>query len=152
MGRHRSRNMSAAQVAAKWNTGFSAGAAKARDTVTNTTISWAAPTAAAETQIASGIAQAFSSGRWRQGVARTGDAGWKQAMLLKGVPHMAAGSQLGSQHYATFWSSWAPAVAQIVGQLPARGTYEQNKVRAAAYLDAAHAQKGHFKGLWKGRG
>lgn len=138
------------QAGAAWNTGFSAGAANAKKTIDAGNVQWASPTMGAESQIASGIAAAFASGRWRQGVQRTGDAGWRTAMQQKGIPHMAAGSAAGQQHYATFRQQWDPAVMAMMQSLPLRGGYEQNKARATAMIDAMHAQKGKFKGLWKG--
>lgn len=149
MARARVGKATPQQAGAAWNTGFSAGADTARQTVQAGGIDWAGPTAAAEQRIAGAIAQAFASGRWRQGVQATGNQGWQQAMLQKGIPHMAAGSQQGAAHYAAFRAQWDPFVQQTVAQLPARGTFEQNKARSAQLQDAFHNAKGKYRGLWK---
>lgn len=140
------------QAAQAWNTGFSAGAENARLTVTNNqSKSWSQGTLNAEQAISAGIQQAFTSGRWRQGVQRAGDQTWQQAMLQKGIPHMAAGSAMGQQHYAAFRAQWDPFVQQVVSQLPKRGTFEQNKLRSTGVQDAFHQAKGKFKKLWRGQ-
>lgn len=149
MARARVGKATPQQAGAAWNAGFSAGAANAQATINAGNVQWAGPTLAAESQISSGIAQAFASGRWRSGVQQTGDQGWKQGMIQKGIPHMQAGSQAGQQHYAAFRAQWDGFVQQVVAGLPARGTYEQNKQRSNAVQDAFHQAKGKYRGLWK---
>jgi hypothetical protein len=36
------------------------------------------------------------------------------------------------------------ALGNIVPNLPARGTFEQNKIRATTLMDALHAQRGQL--------
>ena len=135
-----------------WSAGFGAATQTVTDGVNNTQKDWAQRTLAAKNQILAGIQAAFTSGRWDQGVQRTGTAGWKQAMIAKGVPHMATGATVGAAHYAAFRAQWDGFAAQAVAALPPRGTYEQNKQRSSQIQDAFHAQRGRFKGLWRGMG
>lgn len=138
------------QAGAAWSAGFGAATQTVTNGVNNTTKDWAQRTLAAKNQILAGIQAAFTSGRWDAGVQRTGTAGWKQAMIAKGVPHMATGATVGAAHYAAFRAQWDSFAQQAVNALPPRGSYEQNKQRSSQLQDAFHAAKGRFKGLWRG--
>jgi hypothetical protein len=139
------------QAGAAWSAGFSGATQTVTDGVNATNKDWAQRTIAAKNAILAGIQAAFTSGRWDQGVQRTGTQGWKQAMLQKGIPHMATGATVGAAHYAAFRAQWDSFAQQAVAALPPRGSYEQNKQRSMQLQDSFHAAKGRFKGLWRGQ-
>jgi hypothetical protein len=104
---------------------------------------WAGATVAQEQVALSNITQAFTSGRWRAGVLGTGTAGWKNATASKSSNY-STGFAAGAQRQAAASQKIMSALANIVPNLPARGSYEQNKVRATTLMDALHAQRGQL--------
>lgn len=79
--------------------------------------------------------------RWAAGVQAVGTAGWKAKTQAKSANY-STGFTAGSADYTTAINKIMSSLATIVPALPARGTYEQNKARATALMDALHAQKG----------
>lgn len=104
---------------------------------------WAGATAAAEAVALQNITQAFTSGRWRAGVLGVGTSGWKSATQAKAANY-GVGFTAGAQRQAASAQKIIAALSTIVPNLPARGTYEQNKVRATTLMDALHAQRGQL--------
>ena len=142
-------SQSAAQVAQNWANGYAGSGNKiaARMNAGD----FPDPTAAAVAQqntMTSNWNAAVSSGRWASALQRAGKQGYIQGMLQKTVPSVGTRAQAGMQHFQAFWQQWQPFLAQATAGLPPRGTYEQNKQRAAAMMDAEHAQRGNFRHLW----
>jgi hypothetical protein len=104
---------------------------------------WAGATVAQESVMLAGITQAVTSGRWRQGVLGTGTGGWKAATTAK-ASNYSTGFTAGANNQQAAIQKIMNSLAGIVPNLPARGTYEQNKVRATTLMDALHAQRGQL--------
>lgn len=102
---------------------------------------WAGATSAQAQVALAAITQAFTSGRWAQAVQAVGTAGWKAATQAKAANY-GVGFQAGAQRQAASAQKIMAALATIVPNLPPRGTYEQNKLRATTLMDALHAQHG----------
>ena len=83
-------------------------------------------------------------GIWASKVASVSLASWKQAASTTGAARLASGATKGQPKYQTFATQFIPQLSQIVGSLPARGTYDQNIARFTSYAQALHALKGTF--------
>ena len=70
---------------------------------------------------------------------------WQQAMTTKGKDRIASGAQQAEPKMQAFLTKLAPVIQNAKSSLPPRGTYEQNKTRAAKMMDALHATKGSYK-------
>lgn len=104
---------------------------------------WAGATVAQEGVALQNITAAFTSGRWRQGVLSVGTGGWKAATTAKATNY-STGFSAGANNQQAAIQKIMNSLAGIVPNLPARGTYEQNKVRATTLMDALHAQRGQL--------
>ena len=102
---------------------------------------WAGATVAQEATLLTNVTQAISNGSWRRGVTNKGTNGWKSATVSK-ESNFATGFSAGASRQSSAIAKILSAEGNIVPSLPARGTYEQNKVRATTLMDALHALKG----------
>jgi hypothetical protein len=80
---------------------------------------------------------------WAARVNAVGTAGWKTATTAKS-PNYGTGFQAGGANYGLAAQKIYNALSTIVPSLPPRGTYDQNKQRATALMDALHAQRGQL--------
>lgn len=102
---------------------------------------WAGATVAQQNALVTNFNQAVNSGAWAQGVQRKGTNGWKSATEAK-AGNYGTGFSAGAQAFTSAITKIINAEQNIVPSLPARGTYEQNKLRSTAFMDAMHALKG----------
>lgn len=102
---------------------------------------WAGATTSQQSTLLTNFQQAVSSGRWAQGVQRVGTNGWKSRTVSK-IANYGVGFQAGASRQETAIGKILAAESNIVGSLPPRGTFEQNKARATAVMDGLHALKG----------
>lgn len=124
------------QVAARWAAGLANAGEKIRAGVeaVNT-----APGQAAARQKAVYLANVQASGdKWARNVAAVSLADWKSAIETKGIPRIAAGATAAIPKFTIFMGKLLPFVHSAKQSLPARGTYEQNKARMVAMVDAMH--------------
>lgn len=133
----------AQQAAAAWQASQGRAAAAYTAGVQSYSGDWAGATAAQEAAMLQGVTQAVTSGRWRSGVQAVGTAGWKAATEAK-APNYSQGFSAGAAKQAQAAQKIMSALGNIVPNLPARGTFEQNKVRATTLMDALHAQRGQL--------
>ena len=134
---------SAAQAAQAWRE--SAGRAQANYTegVNAYSGDWAGATVQQEHVALAAIQQAFTSGRWRNGVTRVGTAGWKNRTQAK-ANNYGTGFTAGADRQAAAAQKILSALGNIVPSLPARGTFEQNKQRSLSLMDQLHALRGQL--------
>jgi hypothetical protein len=104
---------------------------------------WAGATVAQESVALSNITQAFTSGRWRQGVQAVGTNGWKQATEAK-KGNYGTGFSAGADRQAAAAQKIISALGNIVPSLPPRGTFDQNLDRARVLATAMHSLKGQL--------
>ena len=133
----------AQQAAANWANSQGRATQAYADGIAGYTGDWAGATVSQEAALLQGVTQAITSGRWRQGVAAVGTSGWKAAVVAK-APNYSQGFSAGAAAQAAAMQKIMAALGNIVPNLPARGTFEQNKVRATTLMDALHAQRGHL--------
>lgn len=86
---------------------------------------WAANTQAAQSKFA-------------RNVAKVGLSTWQAAAANKGADRLASGAAAGAPKMGAFLAKFIPYIQQAKASLPKRGTYEQNKARMVAMVDAAH--------------
>jgi hypothetical protein len=123
---------SAGRAAADWQTG-----------VEGYSGDWAGATTRQQAVMQQNLNTAINSGAWANGVNAVGTSGWKQRTVAK-APNFAQGFQAGAQRQAAASAKIMAALNNIVPNLPARGTYEQNKIRSTTLMDALHAQRGQL--------
>lgn len=104
---------------------------------------WAGKTTGQQAVMLQNLTQAVTSGRWAQGVQGVGTNGWKTATEAK-AGNYGTGFQAGANKQAAAIAKIIAAETNIVGSLPPRGTFEQNKQRATAVMDGLHALKGQL--------
>lgn len=123
---------SAGQAATNWQAG-----------INGYTGDWAGTTVNAYQNWVAGLANAQANGNWQRGIQAAGTAGWKSAAQAK-ASNYSTGFQAGSGEYQQAIQKVMGALGTIVPSLPPRGTYDQNKLRATALMDALHALKGQL--------
>jgi hypothetical protein len=133
----------AAQAAANWAGSQGRASAAYSAGVQAYSGDWSGATVAQESVLLSNVTQAITSGRWRAGVQAVGTSGWKAATVAKEASY-SLGFSTGAQKQAASIQKIMAALANIVPNLPSRGTYEQNKIRATTLMDALHAQRGQL--------
>ena len=102
---------------------------------------WAGRTTAQQAVMLQNLTQAVNNGSWRDGVNNVGTNGWKSRTQAK-LANYGVGLNAGAARFNTAIQKVLAAEANIVGSLPPRGTFEQNKARATAVMDQLHALKG----------
>ena len=133
----------AQQAAANWANSAGRATQAYSDGIAGFTGDWAGATVSQEAALLQGVTQAITSGAWRRGVAAVGTTGWKAATEAKKANY-GVGFTAGAPAQAAAMQKIMAALGNIVPNLPARGTFEQNKVRATTLMDALHAQRGHL--------
>jgi hypothetical protein len=132
---------SAQQAAEAWSASAGRAATNYSAGVNNYSGDWAGNTTRQQAVMQTNWQQAVSSGQWANGVNRIGTQGWKQATQNK-VSNYSTGFSAGASNQAAAIAKIIAAEANIVGSLPPRGDFTQNKARATAVMDGLHALKG----------
>lgn len=131
----------AAQAAANWIGSAGRAQTEWQAGVQGYSGDWAGATVRQQSTMLNNLTQAITNGSWANGVNRVGTAGWKQRTVDK-AGSFGIGFQAGASRQASAIAKILQAEASIVGSLPPRGTFEQNKLRATAVMDSLHALKG----------
>lgn len=125
-----------AQVAQNWANGLANAGEKIRQGLDSVTVA-PGQAAARQSNVWAQNTQAAQA-KWARNTAAVSLQDWKDATTTKGIPRIAAGAQAAQPKMAAFMTKLLPYVANAKSQLPARGSYEQNKARATAMMDAMH--------------
>lgn len=132
------------QVAANWAARLAASTDKMQTGAQAVTV---APGMAAARQKAVWAQNvAASVNLWATNVAAVPLSTWQGDYINKGLPRVGTGAQNAVPKMTQFFSKLLPAIATGKSRLPARGTYDQNKARASAWMDYMHSLKGQLKG------
>ena len=131
----------AAQAAANWSGSAGRAAADWQTGIQNYTGDWAAATTRQQAVMQQNWNSSMAT--WASRVNSVGTTGWKQATERK-ASNYASGFSAGAAKQAAAAQKIMSALATIVPSLPPRGTYEQNKQRSTALMDALHAQRGQL--------
>ena len=84
---------------------------------------------------------AVNSPHYDAHVTAVGTAGWKSATVAK-AGNFSTGFAAGAAKQQIAAGKLFNAMQNVVGSLPPRGTYEQNKARATSVMDQLHSLKG----------
>jgi hypothetical protein len=128
------------QAAQDWVNGISAKTAKITASVQAVTMS---PGVAAARQKAVWQANTQAAAdKWARRVGNLQLGDWQTKMINVGIPRMAQGAAANQDKMVAAMTALLPYIDQGKSRLPARGTYEQNKQRANAWMDHMHAFPG----------
>lgn len=83
--------------------------------------------------------------RFKTNSAAVTKEAWANAAITKGAPRLATGAQAAEAKVAAVFGKLFVAINSAVGQLPPRGTIQQNIARSSAFALAMNAKKGTFK-------
>lgn len=132
------------QVAAQWAARLAASTEKMQAGAQAVTV---APGVAAARQKAVWAQNvAASAPKWAANVQAVTREQWQNDYINKGLPRVGTGAQNAVPKMTSFFSKLLPAIQTGKSRLPARGTYDQNKARAAAWMDYMHSLAGQLKG------
>ena len=129
-------------AAQAWVTGMTGASAKYTAGVQSVRVAPGQAAAAASQLWATNVANARQ--KFASNVAKVSLSAWQEAAATKGAPRLASGAQAAQAKYLAFQSNFLPKLASIVGSLPARGTFDQNMARFAAYATQLHGAAGTF--------
>jgi hypothetical protein len=133
----------AQQAASNWSGSGPRAVTEWQTGVQNYSGDWAGATTRQQAAMQQNWNQSVQDGTWARGVQSVGTSGWKQATQDK-VTNYSTGFQAGATNYAASAQKIFQANANILPNLPPRGSYEQNKIRSTTYMDAMHAQRGQL--------
>lgn len=89
---------------------------------------------------------AASVNKWAANTSAVTLQQWQGDYVNKGLPRVGTGAQNAVPKMTSFYAKLLPAIATGKSRLPARGTYDQNKARAAAWMDYMHSLQGTLRG------
>jgi hypothetical protein len=135
---------SADQVAANWAARLAASTDKMQSGAQAVTVAPGVSAARQKAVWATNVAA--SQQKWATNVAAVPLATWQADYVNKGLPRVGTGAQNAVPKMTSFFSKLLPAIATGKSRLPARGTYDQNKARASAWMDYMHSLSGQLKG------
>ena len=90
--------------------------------------------AQAKDRYASGVQEAIASGRFERGNRAVTLNMWQDAAINKGQARLGTGAAQAKGKFASFMGRLIPFQDNLVAQLPARGTTDQNIQRAVAFM------------------
>lgn len=124
---------SATQAATNWKNGMSNSGTKLTAGVNAVTQSPTAKAAQAVDRMVAGIQRAAQSGKIAAALNAVSLQDWKDAMINKGVPRVAAGASAAVPRVQAFFQQFLPYLAAGVQQLESqpRGDLETNIARSA---------------------
>lgn len=103
--------------------------------------SWQEASSAADGNYKAAVMEAANAGRYKTGVAKAGDARWREGALQKGPSRFAEGVSLSVDGWQRGFAPYAEAIKRVA--LPARGPAgsPQNLQRVAAISNALRGVK-----------
>jgi len=128
-------------VAGKWKRRAGSAGDEYRQGVEGTTKSWAASAGAAEGAYRQGVTAAATAGRFGKGVARSGDAKWKNNSAQKGPARFSQGVEMAEGDYQKGFAPYHEAIGRT--DIPQRGPRgsESNYSRVSGIGKALHQLK-----------
>ena len=133
----------AAQALQNWQNSAGTAATNWTQGINNYNGDWAGATVSSYQNWVSGLANAQASGSWQKGIQAAGTSGWKSASQAKAANY-STGFTAGTNEYQQAIGKVMNALGNIVPNLPPRGSFAENKLRATTLMDALHAQKGQL--------
>jgi hypothetical protein len=130
------KNLSAADVAAKYAARASAAAPDYTKGVQAVTTAPGQLAAAAKEKMRAKVNESLNNGKWETNVSRVSLSEWKDAAVKKGGSRYASGVQAGQQKMQNFMAEWLPHEQQLDGILASMPsvTVEDGIARSAAAI------------------
>lgn len=128
-------------VSNKWGNNTAASTSFYTDGVQNPRVSWQQATTNAADNQAAGVQKAISEKRFQKGVAKAGDAKWREGAINKGSARFAQGVQAGQSNYETGVAPYLSTIESTT--LPPRYPKgdPRNLQRVQAIADALRKKK-----------
>jgi hypothetical protein len=127
---------SAAEAAARWQTGFGGAGQRWADGINAVQVAPGQLAAAAKARYMSGVQQ--NADKWAARVSAVSAAQWKQQAIAKGQARLASGATSGMAKYEARIQAVLDAEKSIIASLPSRGTVEQNIERSRQFQLSMH--------------
>lgn len=129
------------RIAEKFITVTPGRAAEYERGVAETTVDWAARTAAAETRYKAAMTAAMARGAFGKGVKKAGTAKWKEMTIKKGPGRWSEGIAMSAAAYAAGFAPYREVIANLI--LPDRGPVgdPKNIERVRLMAKALHDKK-----------
>lgn len=124
------------QAAKDWVAGLSSKTEKIKANVQAVRVAPGQAAARQKGAYLAGVQQ--SADKWAANVAAVPLQEWVDSMVNKGIPRIATGASAAEGKMTAFFQALLPYVERGKSSLPARGTFEQNKSRAMAWMDYMH--------------
>lgn len=126
-------------VGTKWSNNLANSTQSITDGVNGVT---KAPGMAAVAQSAVWLANTQASvDKWKRNTGKVTVDEWKQSMITKGIPRIAAGANAAQPKMVAFLTDFLPFVDRVVQSLPPRGGLDQNINRMVANARALSQYK-----------
>jgi len=120
------------QIAQRWAQNLAGSTQKITDGIQSVTV--APGQAAARQKTAWQQNTVAAADKWARNVASVSLGDWQQAMVDKGVARIASGAQAAVPQFQQFMGELLPYIDRVKGNLPARGTLDQNIARMTAFV------------------
>jgi hypothetical protein len=123
-------------VAEKWVRRTQAASQDMVNGVNAVTVNPAQQAIAKESKLLQNITESITSGKWRRGMQAVTLDGWKQAMITKGSPRVAAGAQAAQTKAEQFYAELLPYQDQIKTKLQSMPdmTLQDNIQKAVTWM------------------
>lgn len=109
--------------------------------VTDTSVDWQAPTAAAAAVWADGVQGAITNNQFAKGVDKAGTAKWRRKVADVGVARWGAGVRSGASDYKEGFTPYRDTIAGVSLDPKYKRGDPRNYVRVQQVGDALHAKK-----------
>lgn len=120
------------QIATDWANGLSQSTGKIQSGIEAVTVAPGQAAAANKNGYVQGVAQ--SADKWARNVAAVDLASWKSDAINKGIPRIASGAQAAQPKMQAAMSRLIPYINSGLGNLPKRGTLDQNIARMDSWV------------------
>lgn len=131
-------------IATRWQAGLAGATQKITDGVNAVTVAPGQAAARQQNAYLAGVQNNVQ--KWARNVAAVSLSDWQSAMTNKGIARIASGATTAEPKFAAFMGKLLSAEKTLYGQLPARGTTDQNIQRAVAWMQGMAKMRGTFTG------
>lgn len=128
--------LTAQQIATNWKNGMANSTEKLRAGIQAVTEAPTQKAARRSDAYLAGVQRAVADGRWQAGLNRVTLEQWKDQMLNKGVPRVAAGAAAAQTKVADFFTQFIPHLQSGLAKLASmpRGDLDTNIARATEMM------------------
>ena len=114
------RNLTAQQIGAKWNRVVQTRQQDYDEGISDPSVDWAGPAAAAASTYAAGVQEAVGRGAFEAGVRKAGDEKWRRKTRAVGAQRWQQGVSAGESDFITAFAPVLEVIEQTRAALPPR--------------------------------